>query len=263
MKHHIYRRILGQSASMALLMLVLTACGLHFPWEHPAHTRHASVEKHRYTPAAFVEHVTLAELALPPDAADVSVAKEELDALRADVTQKPGKLQRQAIVMLDYTAGGSRLLQQIAAPIPIPPGDDDFSSLMEILQALGNTPYVLHNLRLASVSVAPLGTLRKTLKSPDAPVGEVRQALAEQQQAFLDSAKNLPLLDDAQAQLQLLSFFIDHNFRDAAYLSADNVKRLLAVATQKQPQDSERIRGLSQRLDDLESQLHKTMPFTL
>jgi len=216
---------------------------------------HVKAAQTHYHADAYVQHLALARLTPEAGTADLNV-------IDAYATQKP-KPEHQTILVLEYKTGNDPAMQQVAAPVfpaSRPTGKNtEFSALLEIMNRLDGNAATLHNLHLAAVTVAP----DEALSLPDSSSQNIRQALDDQQQRLLGNAEMLPLLDDARAQLQLARFFMDHRFRDAAYISVDNVTRELASASQNTSMDTDAIKNLSHELEALESQLHKILPFTL
>src|SRR5262249_28755096 len=92
---------------------------------------------------------------------------------------------------------------------------------------------------------------------------DIQGALDAQEKELLRNAKPLAPLDNIHEEMRIIRFFIKYHFRDAAYLMVDNVKKTLATLPHATPKDQETVEALSRELDDLESDLRKTMPFTL
>lgn len=245
--------IISRCLIVAVMSCALISCDTLLSSFHTTkHARTAKPAKTHYLAEAYVKHLALAELALEP-------TEDDLDIIGAYAAQKSTKPERQALVVFEYKTDGEKTLQKIIAPISTPAEKSKFTALLEIMNRLNERTYTLHNIHLAVVMVAP----GEALKLPEGSINEIKQALDGEQQRLLDNAEKMSTLDDARTQLRLIRFFIDHHFRDAAYLSVDNVKHLLASATNNQSGGTDIIKSLSQELEALESQLHKTLPFTM
>jgi hypothetical protein len=236
---------------LVLAALLMASCSQWFA-PKPAPKPKVHHAKTHYDTDAFVEHLARARLA----ADDSEASAEDYDVLESYMAQKPQKLRRQTVLIITYQdEDGER--SEVAAPVPVKPYNVRFPGVLEVMQKLGPSR-TLHDLRIAATSVVPTDAFR-TAADADAR----RIALEQQHQWLLTNAQALPPLEDAQVQLQLVGFFIEYRFRDAAYLAVDNVKRLLAAATSQKPVNKEALRILSRKLETLEELLHKTMPFTL
>lgn len=233
---------------LLLVSLTLTGCSDWFSPKGPPRTKASKQVKTDYKSDAFIQHLALARLGGGADNAN-------MDVLEAYMAQKPQKLKRQAVLILTYkTSDGER--QEVVAPISTKPYTAEFPALLDVMNKLG-TSATLQDVHTATTSIVPTDAFKSTDND------QLRIALEQQHQWLMNNAEALPPLDDAQAQLQLIGFFIEYRFRDAAYLSVDNVKRLLASATQQKPVDKDRIRILSKKLETLENLLHKNIPYTL
>lgn len=247
-------------SALILLAITLSSCAYlekTFPAKSRVHDRHHAKNevksaKTGYPAAAYIEHLTLAKIALRRENADMGTSNANLEIIQ----QKRMESARQMVVVLDYKAAGAKKIQHILAPLVSPP---DFPGLQTIMDSPHLADYTLHDIKVAGV-VIPGG---KQPKFTDMGVNEARQAIDQQQRRLMETARKPAPLDDARMQLALARFFMEHGFRDAAYLATDNVKQLLAVANREQPEDNNAIHALSGDLESFESQLHKTMPFGL
>ena len=114
----------------------------------------------------------------------------------------------------------------------------------------------IQSLRLATVTLQP----DKSQALPK-DFRQLVPALYQQQQTLLMNARNLDLTDDIKTQLNLISFFTSGHYQDAAYLSVDNVKRLLADATLKKKLDEATLQNFSKDLESKESTLKEVLPY--
>ena len=256
-----YHRIIHYSTAV-LLVFMLSSCAslsgfFHETPHKPVKTSSTNTPAHQAE--IFVYNLALARLVLPANTTDLLVATSSLHIIQKYSAHKHIKPVSQTIMVIEYKSSGSTAMQKIIAPITMSSENTGFFDLLDIMNKLGATPYTLYNISLAQTMVAPY----EPLKLSSANTEQVRQNLDQQQQHLLKNSQKLALLDDAQEQLKLISFFMEQRFRDAAYISIDNVKQLLAVASQKRPDDKETITQLSKQLEDIEGQVHTRMPFTL
>lgn len=66
----------------------------------------------------------------------------------------------------------------------------------------------------------------------------------------------------ARLELQLTRFFMQHQYKEAAYLAIENAKHSLAMVDESTPDAADTARGLFDEIDAQEMLLYKTMPFT-
>ncbi len=186
--------------------------------------------------------LTLLEVA---DSQEIS----NLKAIKSYTEQSSANPEKLPAIILTFKNGAAseRLILSATPPATLP----------AMMKKLESTGYRLQDIHLVNVTLAPApipGELEGTA---------LRQVLQQQEQQIADSAQKLPPLEEAKLQLELIRFFIKQRCRDAAYLSVDNVKRLLADATSAQPGDKALIESLSQQVETLDTELRKTMPYTL
>lgn len=245
-----FRCLAVMALSFALISCDTLLSALHINTHH-AHVR---TTKTHYLAEAYVKHLTLARLTLATT--DNHAAAHDLELINAYAAQKSSEQEQQILAVFEYKNNGDKTMQIIVAPVVLS-GQHRFSALLEILNRLGNG-YTLHNIRLSVATVAP----GDDLALPD-DNAEIKEALDQQQQRLLDNATTLSSIDDAKTQLQLAQFFMEHRFKDAAYLSVDNVKWKLASASQDKSVDADAVKQLSRELEVTETRLHKEMPFSL
>lgn len=241
-------------ASMLLFCVALSACSLLFP--EPPPKPHAKA-KPRYSASDYVENLSQAHLILASDSAEIPTAN--LDIVNAFNQQRKTPPERVNILLIVYKPSDVKKTQQAIAPVPTPSENNNFPGLLNVMKTVDQTPNTLQNIHVFSATVAPA----RKKQPPSADAAQVRQTVEQQQQRILQSTAKLSTLEDVQVQLQLIDFFITHRFRDAAYLSVDNVKQALAKATENNTIDTDTLSSLSQQLETLESQLHQTLPYTL
>lgn len=242
------------SATVVMLVsavLALSACSPSPP-KAPAKTVKA---KPIYSADIFVQNLAIARLSLHDGVESTSAAADSLDIIEAYAAQPAAKRRnnKQVILIVDYSIG-SDTVRQVVAPLNASGENTDFAALQAIMAKLGETHYVLHDMRLAATRVKP----PKLVKLSEKPLSEIRLILDEQQQNVLLKSAPLTPLDDARTQLKLIGFFIESRLRDAAYLAIDNVKKNLA-AQSATPANETEVKRLSLELERLEGTLHSAM----
>jgi hypothetical protein len=238
---------IARCAVGALLISALASCQLFSDSDRAA--KRGKPAKARYAASDYVKHLALAQLA--PQDKDVN-----LDAIRAYAKQKAKKPQSQALLVLDYKSGGDAAMQQVVAPIAVAGKSREFPDLLDIMNQLAANHATLHDMRIVAARLAP----DKSLAVPEA---DIEAVLDRQEKHLLAKADALPPQDTIRIQFRLLAFFTEHRFRDAAYLTADNVKKAIASLPHGEPADAQTVKQLSQELERLESDMRKVLPFTL
>lgn len=144
----------------------------------------------------------------------------------------------QALLVLEYKSAGEHDMRQSYLLIPAAADNAEFPELLETLSQLAENKSVLHNIHITNV----------INKSTEMAISAVNN-------------KKLPAENEIGLDLQLIKFFIDSRQRDAAYIMVDNTKKILASLSG--PGAREKAKRLSSELEILESDMRKTMPFTL
>jgi len=169
----------------------------------------------------------------PSDEQEQSEAKDTLPDYDTDLRSdaKP-----QALLVLEYKSAGEHDMRQSYLLIPAAADNAEFPELLETLSQLAENKSVLHNIHITDVI------------NKSAAISAVNN-------------KKLPAENEIGLDLQLIKFFIDSRQRDAAYIMVDNTKKILASLSG--PGAREKAKRLSSELEILESDMRKTMPFTL
>ncbi len=254
-------RTIARTALCLAAAGILASCGTGEPPAAPPRVVHKKPAKPKpvapepepevalYTAEAYVWNLAMAQFPKGNRIGNFAVVD-------AYASQPAHEAERLNLLILQYTRKGDAQKQQVAFPLSSPP---EFSGLPALMQRLNVAPYTLHDLRVASADISP----SIVLALPDELPNDAETVIIAQEQRLLESATSLSAPDSIRMQLQLLAFFIQHRHRDAAYLTADNVKKAIAALPHEQPTDVETIDQLSQELEALESDLRKAMPFTL
>jgi ABC-type antimicrobial peptide transport system permease subunit len=221
----------------------------------PAHAKHTAKPRPYYDADAYVSNLTLSRLILsagPEHADEITDNIAVIDGYAAQ--KKHTKTEQLTIIIIDYQIANDSSTKQIVAPIH--PDKDDYASLKSVMDKFDNTHGTIHNIHLASVSIRP----DTTLALPKDPA-QIMPALDSQQQHLLAQSHALNPTADIKTQLALIDFFTKHHFQDAAYLSVDNVKRLLGKAVSNHDIDDSALQTFSQNLETLESNLKAELPY--
>lgn len=236
----------------------LTSCTSIASFFGPGEEKHAPpIPAPRSSAASYAEHISLAELALETDPGQASGATPHLSAIKAFARQKPRKTERLTLVILEYKHKGVPATHQLVAAIDS--NKNDFSSVGRVMQGLRESPLLqLQNVRVGATSVTPSRKLA-------APVRHQKTSdfLEKLHQNLMLEYTALPPRGTIELQLSLAEFFTRERYQDAAYLSLDNAKRLLADAVHDQTLDADALAALSQRLEGLEGALKEQLPYKL
>jgi hypothetical protein len=143
------------------------------------------------------------------------------------------------------------------AVAPFSMAQRSFPALGHVLSAMEVTPYTLKNIRVLTTEVMP----DAATALPEEPL-MLANALDAQQRHLLSQSGRFAAGDEIMIQIALLEYFTDHRQQDAAYLTVENVKHLLAKATQDKTLDEESLTTLSGKINGMESQLKQKMPYT-
>lgn len=216
----------------------------------PAHAPRTS-----YDADTYVSNLTLSRLALSANPELPEEASHNVALVNDYAAQKKRKTEKLTLIVIDYKTKNDSSVRQIIAPAKA--NKPDFASLQSILDTFGSTG-TIHNIRLASVSVRP----DKSLILPK-DNKQLMPALDRQQEHLLAQSHNLDMADDIKTQLALIEFFTKGHFQDAAYLSVDNVKRMLGKAVQGKTIDEASLQSFSKDLESKESSLKEALPYKL
>ena len=125
------------------------------------------------------------------------------------------------------------------------------SSLANVLAHL-SSDHTLKDVRIVSSVVAPAEPIKLTTEAASLDI------LDETQRAILGRSSRLAPAQEARLQLQLLRFFMEKTHRDAAYICADNVKRILSSLPQE---GGDGANQLTHELEVAEGELRQKLPY--
>lgn len=217
--------------------------------------KHKTKAEEKVSAEKYVENLSLARLELAQRPADIAGLSPRLTVVKNYMAQTKAKPQALTLVDFTYTQPGKDGTQEALAPISLT--QRQFPSLSKVMDAMGAKAYRLQNIRVVATTVEPDATL-VTKEEPLALAG----SLEAQQQTLLAQSGKLSAADDIMTQIALIEYFTDHRQQDAAYLTLENVKRMLATATQDKTLDEESLTTLSAKLGAMESHLKQRLPYT-
>jgi|GEM_PF-4389223 len=208
-----------------------------------------------YDADAYVSNLALGRLALssgPDSAEDVS---DTLAVINGYATQKKRKTETVTLIIIDYKTHSERKERQIVAPVSVSKGDlSSLQAVMDKFHASGT----IQNIRLAAVSIRPDKSLALPKDTELLPL-----TLDDQQMRLLILSQPLGIAENIRTQLALIDFFARNHFQDAAYLSVDNVKRLLGSVALNKTLDNQTLHDFSKDLEAQEGKLKETLPYKL
>jgi hypothetical protein len=251
MNHPVIRCI----AALTLILGVISGCGL-FEKETPPKSQSKPISKH-YSADDYIKNVALGNLSA--NAANASASAGNFAIVKSYHAQKKIKPEKKLMVIIEYTSGNQKTIQQIIAPVTYSGKGRDFNSLQEIMDSMDRRNITIHNVRPASATFAP----DKSLKASAANAAEPAWFFTNEQKKISSRTSKLSLASEIELELDLIGFFTEHRFREAAYICVENVKQALAKATSDKTLNPQELQIFSQELEMRESTLHKELPFTL
>lgn len=209
-----------------------------------------TVKTQKYDASAFVEHLSVARITLE-NGGSLSDIADNSKVIESYTKQKKASSGSMKLVVLEYTANGKA--QRAIAPLN---ENKNLNALSNVLTPLGTASYKLKDVYVRGVSVSP----GLPLKISGQDSAAVKQAIDTRHEAIINSAHKVSALEDARLQLKLLRFFTSTQQRDAAYICADNTKRLLSSLPQ-QGTEGDKINQLARELEAAEGELRQKMPY--
>lgn len=242
-------------ALLVFPLLALAGCDHLFP--RPAKPKPPAMSSAEQA-QQYVFNQAVARVVLGQTPEGLAIAKPFVQSMNAYAAKKQKRTGIPlTVLVLEYAIEGEEGKQKLV--VPIAADGKDFSDLQEVLRKLSGSPYTLHNLRVYRLSFVPPGKRTFSTDYADA----LRQQLLTQQQQWLSETRALPLKDNAELQLALVRFFMQEQWRDAAYLALENAKEALARMEAKEPEHKEALESLSKEVDILENNLRRDMPYHL
>lgn len=109
------------------------------------------------------------------------------------------------------------------------------------------------NTRFAALT--PVSVWRTDAESAHSAINRIYSTMST-------NATQPPRLENAALKLELTEFFTEHKLRDAAYLSLESAKALLARAAENGAPKAVALERLSRKLVRVENTLNKQLPYT-
>lgn len=162
------------------------------------------------------------------------------------------------MVQLYFTEKGTGT--KYVAFAPIAPADSDrgrFDALKELVDQLRtfNPEYYRVQVRTSHFDkLEPVSVWRTDAAAARASINQMYSTVNT-------NAKFFTPVDNAALKLEMTEFFIEESLRDAAYLSLESAKSMLALATRNSGESAE-IKTLSKKLTRVENTLNKKLPYT-
>ncbi len=237
-----------------LMPLVLANCVAKSPPSH-VRVRHVSAAKQQFQPYEFVGHTTLAYLRVTgPQPANnaLSLDLDILDGFSAEMQ----KASLQPVIILTYSLKNKKPLQHVVVPFDTSSAADE-KSLLGIMNELEIRHYILQDVNAGAVNVVS----QRPLKLKERDLKTTKVILEQQIQGWVQKFQVYDPVAEAQVQIKLIHFFMEHQMKEAAYLSVDNAKQALA-SSEEYGAVNATGKDLSQQLSQLENQLRTAMPYS-
>ncbi len=235
---------------MMLALAALSGCA-DFASLFSRGDKHHTGTSQKIDAAAFIEDLSIARITLE-NGGDLSSISNERKTIEGYSKQKKNKPANLTLLIFEYDNGHGKAKRAIA-PVS---EKSNLDALSNVLTALNATSYKLKDVRVVGASVTSGAAMKLTGK--DLPA--VTEAIEARHQLIISNTHKIPPLQEAKQQLKLLHFFIGSRQRDAAYICADNTKRLLATVSQE-GSDAAAGAPLTKDLEIAEGQLRQSMPY--
>ncbi len=243
-------QILGLFLSVMLLASCSPAPG-PAPVKPQKTTKQEKPEAARYDSADYVLSIAQGRLLPASQKPDVSV----INAFAAHAVKDTMYLQ--TVVVFEYKVKDNPTLYRIAAPVDPAASPDAWSGLQEVVMLLSAKPHTLHHVRTYTLVVENV----KPIPVKNATAASLHQALDNHQTRLIGTASQIPVLEDAELHLDMVRFFTRVRARDAAYLTLEDTKQLLVLATNKKAADEDTLKRMVNDQISLESALRQAMPY--
>lgn len=250
------------NTGILLLPVLLGGCGL-FSSEQPIHTRkiahHTSKMEETRKMESYLVHLSLAELALENGAPGLLTSQVDYtDARNFSLKKQDGTI-TQPVIVIEYGIKRKSDHRMVIVPFEMPHESSQFSDLADIMTKLETLPYTLYDLRMVKIQIPPQTPLGIQGNDPIAS-----QAVIEDRfRTLLKNSSTIAPLVQTKIDLQETQFFMEHSYKDAAYIALENAKLSIAkAAAVGRDEDSATIKILSDAIEEEENHLRQSMPFT-
>lgn len=268
-----HMRILLVCFLTLMLPLTLSSCSLFAPEKPPAKKKSPKKPKPGKSDEAkdgfkeeaayydgqdYILNLSLAKLSLSHSSDEgKTIAAPFLQTLHAYTTQPVKAEGTSPIVAVEYKEKGKSTTQWVLIPLEAETLHD--ASLSQVMTRLNSLPHVIHNIRPLRIPVIAALDTSLSEENPH----KLRETLDRTILQMMQKMQAMPADQEAALQLKLSRYFMDRKNRDAAYLSLENAKQLLAKLSQGKEKKSEKVAALTRDMEVLEDQLHRALPFTL
>lgn len=249
MENHRLSNIIRYGIAVSVLLALCACADFQKLFSHSA-KGHTATKSLSGAAREYVTDLAIANIVLE-NGGSVSDVADEVQSIQSFTQQKKPQTASVTIMVLEYADKGGKNRKSLA-----PLGEQgNFSAVSKVWAHLDASSYSLKDIRVLKASVSS-GVPFKTKGKDDASIG---QMLADRKQAVLANAHKISAVDDAQMQLSLLKFFMAAGHKDAAYICADNAKRLLPAVNAAG--DKAAADQLARDLSSAESELRQKMPY--
>lgn len=213
--------------------------------------KHHTGTSQKYDAASFIEDLSIARITLENggDLSSISSERKTIEGYSKQTKIKPTNL---TLLIFEYNNSQEKPKRAIA-PVR---EKADLDAVSNVLTSLNATSYKLKDVRVVGASITSGAAIKITGKDLPTTI----EAIEARHQLIISNAHKIPALQELKLQLKLLHFFIGAQQRDAAYICADNAKRLLATVSQE-GSDAAVAAPLAKDLETAEGQLRRSMPY--
>lgn len=237
---------------MMVSLLALCSCADLFNQGHKEPAPQP-VQKKTYDAPAYVNGLSSANVILS-SGGTLKDAASDLKIIESYTSVKRTKTVQVPAAVLYYTTDNSKTVQR--SPVYTGAQGQDTAALSKLMKRLEPAHPVLSEIKVQSLPVS----VSSPFKQGKQDAAQVTEALQARQVELLAGGLKMGRIEEARIHIALLEFFMERKQKDAAYLSADAARRLLAKAVQKKAEE-EQASALTTKLDTLEGQLRQTMPY--
>ena len=205
----------------------------------------------------YAQNLSLARLQFIKKPSDLAGALPYLNKLNAYALGPHAANAPFTIVQLYFTepATGTKYI----AFAPIAPASDAsrFDHLAQLVTSLKPFKPEYYRVQVRNTHFAKLEPISVWRTDAEAAQTSINRLYS----AMNTNAQLVPRLENAALKLELTEFFTEHALRDAAYLSLESAKGLLASAAENGAPEAIALTRLSEKLVRVENTLNKKLPY--